>query len=168
MQNRDFKVRELKIEDLDGALSSFEQVASERIYLGTEEVNDRTRQRWLESWADDGKRNLFAVAESEGKIIGGIVLTSLFSPKSDHVRNLGMWVLKDHRGKGVGKALMKYAFSWARRRGDIKRITLEVYASNTSAVNMYTKNGFVFEGVFRNNAVIDGQYVDEIAMALEL
>ncbi len=153
--------------DMEEAAESFRKVASERVYLGTETVPEGTASRWEERWQDNGEKNLFAVALIEGKIVGGLVLTPLFSPKSNHVRNLGMWVLLDHRGAGVGKSLISFAKEWAKGVG-VKRIMLEVYATNLAAINLYLRAGFTFEGCFKGNALINGEYVDELSMAMEL
>ena len=50
-------------------------------------------------------------------------------------------VLKEFRGQGVGRALLKEIESIARDR-DCCKITLEVQENNTSARRLYRRNGF--------------------------
>jgi RimJ/RimL family protein N-acetyltransferase len=48
----------------------------------------------------------------------------------------------------------------------LERIELEVFASNTRAFALYEKLGFVTEGVKRRARKLDGQYDDNVLMAL--
>jgi len=48
----------------------------------------------------------------------------------------------------------------------LTRVELEVFASNTAAISLYTKCGFEREGVKRRARYIDGKYDDIILMAL--
>src|SRR2546430_6058444 len=47
----------------------------------------------------------------------------------------------DHRGKGVGKALVEWASEWARERGH-RKIKLEVGEGNDRARHVYESLGF--------------------------
>lgn len=58
-----------------------------------------------------------------------------------HAHLFLLYVVPEHRRRGVGKALMEYAQTWARARGD-KQIGLQVFSSNTPALNLYNKLGF--------------------------
>lgn len=64
--------------------------------------------------------------------------------------------------QGGGKAynatmmMLKKAFSDL----GLRRVYLSVYSNNYSAINLYEKCGFIFEGEFRKHFVINGQYVD--------
>jgi len=48
----------------------------------------------------------------------------------------------------------------------MERIELEVFASNTAAINLYEKWGFVVEGVKKKTRKLDGLYDDLIVMSL--
>jgi len=82
-----------------------------------------------------------------------------------HVGTLGMGVLRGFRGRGIGTRLMERTIGEAKERG-LERIELEVYASNTPAINLYEKRGFALEGVKKKARKLDGVYDDIIVMAL--
>jgi ribosomal protein S18 acetylase RimI-like enzyme len=44
-------------------------------------------------------------------------------------------------------------------------VDLEVYASNTGALSLYTRCGFVVEGVKRAMRILDGRVDDVVLMA---
>ena len=52
-----------------------------------------------------------------------------------------LYVKPNHRRQGVGTALMRYVESWARSRGD-RQIGLQVFQSNTPALNLYHQLGY--------------------------
>ena len=82
-----------------------------------------------------------------------------------HVGRLGMGLLPHYRGQGLGKRLTVETIRAARLAG-IERVELEVFASNERAVALYRKLGFVTEGVKRRARKLDGQYDDNVVMAL--
>jgi len=82
-----------------------------------------------------------------------------------HSGTLGMGVLNKFRRHGIGQKLTEQTISLARQQG-LERIELEVFASNTPAINLYKKLGFQVEGVKKKARKLDGVYDDLIEMAL--
>ena len=52
-----------------------------------------------------------------------------------------MYVLPEHRGKGVNKKIVDALEAWSRSRG-VTEMQLEVYAGNVSAIRAYEKSGY--------------------------
>lgn len=113
----------------------------------------------------------FIVAEIDGKIVGYIMCKIEFGfsnfrklgfVKKGHVVSVA--VLEDHRGKGLGKALMLEGINGViQRKAD--EIYLEVRVSNTSAIKMYEKLRFETKSRLKSY-YRDGE--DAYLMALEL
>ena len=82
-----------------------------------------------------------------------------------HCGRLGMGVHKSFRRLGLGTRLIERTISRAKGRG-LERIELEVLASNTPAIKLYEKVGFVVEGVKKRARKLDGAYDDLVEMAL--
>jgi ribosomal protein S18 acetylase RimI-like enzyme len=80
---------------------------------------------------------------------------------------LGIGVLKEYRGQGIGKALMGQTLEKAWTLG-FTRIELTVRKANTQALEMYKKFGFCIEGVKRKGVRMDGVYEDLICMGFLL
>lgn len=72
----------------------------------------------------------------------------------------------DARGKGYGseatRLLLRFAFSDL----DLRRVWLHVLGTNARAIRMYENCGFVREGVLRQAAHIDGNYVDVVVLGV--
>lgn len=113
----------------------------------------------------------FLIAELDGKVVGYIMCKLEFGfsnfrklgfVKKGHVVSVA--VLDEHRGKGLGKALMQEATSGLiAKKAD--EIYLEVRISNESAVKMYERLGFVIKTKIRAY-YRDGE--EAYLMALEL
>lgn len=52
-----------------------------------------------------------------------------------------LYVVPEHRRRGIGTALMRYVEDWARTRGD-RQIGLQVFQSNQPALNLYNQMGY--------------------------
>jgi GNAT superfamily N-acetyltransferase len=69
----------------------------------------------------------------------GAAIDQLHGDRHAHVFLL--YVLPEHRRKGIGKALMLHAEAWAKARGD-RQIGLQVFQANHAARNLYDHLGF--------------------------
>jgi hypothetical protein len=152
---------------LSALLRNLKRVVDERAYTWTERVGKEKKEHLLATIRD--RRSLSIVAQFAGKneIIGQLSLTLPGDVrKVSHVRNLSILVVDGYRGRGVGKALMRYAVDWAKRTEGVEKIHLGVFSTNTRAMNLYKDLGFEVEGVLKRQYVINGDYVDEIVMGL--
>jgi ribosomal protein S18 acetylase RimI-like enzyme len=105
------------------------------------------------------------VAISKDKVIGWCDITSQHRPVFAHSGVLGIGVLAEYRGKGIGRALMHAALSKAKEIG-LTRIELMVREKNEPAITLYKKFGFEIEGFHRNAVRIEAVYENHISMAL--
>ncbi|MDX2271290.1 MAG: GNAT family N-acetyltransferase [Cyanobacteriota bacterium] len=51
----------------------------------------------------------------------------------------------DHRRRGLGRTLLLAGETWARQKG-LSGLCLQVFASNQTAIGLYTQTGFVTQG----------------------
>jgi GNAT superfamily N-acetyltransferase len=58
-----------------------------------------------------------------------------------HAHIFLLYVVPEHRRRGIGKALMSYVENWAKTRGDCQ-IGLQVFESNKAALNLYNQLGY--------------------------
>lgn len=77
------------------------------------------------------------VAESEGAIAGFLVARRIASD----IEILNLAVRPDARCRGIGHALIQFAFAWG-KQFDAKSTFVEVRASNRVALQFYRRHGF--------------------------
>lgn len=105
------------------------------------------------------------VALDGERVIGWCDVSPVFGHSRAHVGVLGIALLPEARGRGLGKRLLQAAIdkSWAR---GLTRIELSVRTDNANARALYERLGFEHEGLLRRTTRIDGVYYDSHAMAL--
>jgi len=100
---------------------------------------------------------------ADGKIVGWCDVTPIPFEGMRHVGRLGMGLLPSFRGQGLGRRLVREALSQVFAKS-LKRVELEVFASNKIAVGLYKREGFVIEGVKRFARFLDGAGDDILIM----
>jgi RimJ/RimL family protein N-acetyltransferase len=82
-----------------------------------------------------------------------------------HCGTLGVGLLPEFRGKGIGRKLMQRTIDAAFAFG-LTRIELTVREGNVNAIALYRSLGFETEGLHRNAVSIEGKYENLYSMAL--
>jgi len=82
-----------------------------------------------------------------------------------HRGGLGVGLLPEYRGKGIGRELMRKTIEAAFDFG-LTRIELTVREQNVNAIALYKKFGFETEGLQRNALRLQGRYENLLLMAI--
>lgn len=149
---------------IEGFRSAVDSVAREKKYLAFLEAPslEISRAFVLENIRDNWPH---FVALDRDKVIGWCDITSLHRDIYSHVGVLGIGVISEYRGKGIGKSLIYKAIENAKSIG-LTRIELTVREKNEPAIVLYEKIGFIKEGFHKNAVRIDNKYENHISMAL--
>jgi RimJ/RimL family protein N-acetyltransferase len=125
--------------DVDALLALMEAVADERLYIGTEPGFDRAayRRRFEELVAHPEIQPVF-VAVCDGRVVGQL---SIFR-HAEYGHVVGMLVAAEHRGRGLGRALLDAGIAWAHRHG-VGELSLLVFPHNERALALNRSAGFV-------------------------
>jgi ribosomal protein S18 acetylase RimI-like enzyme len=107
------------------------------------------------------------VALVNDRVVGWCDVIPIDRPVCAHIGTLGLGIIGEYRGQGIGKALMQAAIAQARASG-LTRIELTVRGSNLKAQTLYRNLGFVDEGRKERGARVDGEYEDVLMMGLLL
>ncbi|PWU16592.1 MAG: GNAT family N-acetyltransferase [Bdellovibrio sp.] len=161
-------IRSAEGRDAAQILALGKSVMDEGIYTLTEsdELDFTVEQEaeWIRSHQDHPAK-LILVAEFEERVVGILDFSNGHRRRIAHHGEFGMSVMKPWRDKGVGKALLGSLLAWAERNLTIEKINLKVHATNSRAIGLYEKFGFVEEGrQKRDLRLARDQYVDSILM----
>jgi len=119
--------------------------------------------RLSQAAADDGPEDAVSfIIDVDGRAVGSASLFSI-DPLARHAE-AGISLLPDARGRGIGTAAMSQLVEFAFVRRNLRRIHLQVIASNAAAIRCYEKAGFVLEGRLREHAWVRGAYEDIVVM----
>lgn len=94
----------------------------------------------------DNKLAYWLVAVEDGRVCGYIGSQTVMGETD--MMNVG--VHPDHRRKGIGERLIRSLVESLKGEMDSHSLTLEVRASNASAIALYTKLGFTQIGLRKN------------------
>ena len=108
--------------------------------------------------ADKETRFVFAICFGD-KAIGSI---GVFRRDNVHryTAEIGYYIAEPYWGKGITTEAVRQMCAYIFKNTDIVRIFAEPYAHNSASCRVLEKAGFQFEGVLRQNAIKNGQFVD--------
>jgi RimJ/RimL family protein N-acetyltransferase len=109
--------------------------------------------------------DLFLIAEMNGIRIGELNLRRGSRAAFKHSAVLGISVAREWRNRRIGSALMQRAIHWAAGEGALRRIELNVFATNAAAIRLYQRFGFVIEGRRKDAVGVGNGFVDDFVMA---
>lgn len=123
-------------------------------------LNDPAISKYVEGWGRKGDVGYIALDEA-GKALGSIT-ARIFEENSpghgyvdEETPELGMALLEQYRGKGLGTALMRTLLDELRRQG-IRQVSLSVDPNNY-AVKLYRKFGFEEIGICGTSITMVGR-----------
>jgi ribosomal protein S18 acetylase RimI-like enzyme len=163
----DVEIRPARARDAAPFVEMWRSVVEEGRWVRSETVAHPTRvyrARFRRPWTDEEAQ---IVAVEGERVVGHLYIQRERHPVTRHVATLGIAVAPDRRGEGIGAALLDEAIRWARGAG-VEKIVLSVYPSNTAAISLYRRFGFVDEGRLSRQSRRSGGYLDEILMGLWL
>ena len=160
------QVRDATAADAEAIARIYNEGIEDRVAtLETERRDAAERASWL---AARGERHPVLVAEDENGLAGWASLNP-FSPRPAYrfVADFSVYVERSARGSGVGRALLAALIAEARRLG-YHKLVLAAFPFNAAGTALYRRAGFREVGVYREQGVLDGRWVDTVVMELLL
>lgn len=141
-------------------------VARERRYLA---LLQAPALEDVQAFVTQGLRDGVArvVAKAGGRVVGWCDIQPGWPDTVRHRGSLGMGVLPEFRGQGIGWRLLESCLNLAHQAG-ITRVELETRSDNEPALRLYLRMGFETEGIKRRGMCVDGEYQQTTVMALLL
>ncbi|EKN71314.1 hypothetical protein BABA_02242 [Neobacillus bataviensis LMG 21833] len=155
-------IRDIKEQDIKYVQEIYNQGIEDRIATLETETKDIS---YMKDWSEKHNGRFKAiVAEQEGQVVGWASLNQYNNRCAyDGVADLSVYISREFRGKGIGKILLVELESLAKENG-FHKMVLFTFPFNQLGQGLYNKVGFREVGVFKNQGILDGQYVDVMAM----
>lgn len=154
------KLREYKKSDTDRLvqLANNENVSR---YLVDSFPYPYTRKD-AEWWIDIGcKKNgaITRVIVYQEEFVGGIGIQPKIGWKS-HLAEIGYWLGEEYWGRGIGTEALGIMTHLALSAGKYKKLFAPVLGPNRASMEVLEKNGYILEGILKQEVFKGGQYYD--------
>jgi L-amino acid N-acyltransferase YncA len=151
-------LRPARAGDAEAVCRIYNQGIEDRVAtLETELRTPEERREWL---AARDPRHPVIVAESEDAIAGwGSLNVFNARPAYRHVADFSVYVERAWRGKGVGHRILELA-----REIGYRKMVLATFPTNEGGVKLYERLGFSRVGVYHEQGMLDGHWVDTLIM----
>lgn len=148
--------------DADAICAIYNQGIEDRIAtLETRLRTPKEQREWLRSRSP---RHPVIVAECNSRVIGWGSLNSFNARQAyDYVADFSVYVERPHRGKGVGRQLLDRLTALARELG-YHKLVLAMFPTNMIGLALYQECGFREVGVYQEQGLLDGKWVDVLVM----
>jgi len=135
------RIRPASLSDLDAMWNIFRSVvaAGEALPFSDEFDRETFRAHWF------GAQTSY-VADDGAEVLGMYKLGSNYPGRGSHVASATYLVAPAAQGKGIGRALLLHSLEQARSAGYVAMQFNYVVSTNTPAVELYRKLGFVVAG----------------------
>lgn len=129
-------------------------------------VHEPRHEEWFRSVTADADRVIFAIREvTAGRLVGTVQLIDLHPLHRTAELTIRIGGDAD-RGRGYGSEAVMLMARYAFEHRNLQRVWLKVFADNARAVRAYEKAGLQHEGLLRRACFVDGQWRDELVMAV--
>jgi phosphinothricin acetyltransferase len=156
-------VRHASPDDAASIARIYNQGIEDRVAtLETQRRSADERAQWL---AARGPRHPVLVAvDDAGQVLGWGSLNQ-FNPRPayDHVADFSVYVGREQRGRGVGDALLGALEQRAREIG-YHKLVLAAFPNNAAGMRLYERHGFATVGIYHEQGLLDGRWVDVVVM----
>ncbi|MBP1046960.1 GNAT family N-acetyltransferase [Enterococcus sp. BWM-S5] len=163
-------IREAIPDDAQQIIDVLQKVAVETPYLvmdgnGEPMIIEDMEHNLAELY--DSPNNTLMVATLDGQIVGTASVSASKQKRMEHLGEIGISVLKEYWGFGLGRTMIEALIDWAFEGGIIHRLELTVQERNERAIKLYEKIGFQTEAVMSRGAKTDdGEFLDVRLMSL--
>ncbi|WP_412077136.1 GNAT family N-acetyltransferase [Streptomyces xanthophaeus] len=160
-------LRPVTVKDVPALMPMFRDAEAMRLtgdhdYAEPDEAEIRA---WYATRHDqDGRLDLAVVDRATGAVIGEVVLNEWDS--GNESCSFRICLVPGTSGRGLGTEATRLIVGYGFEQLGLHRISLEVYAFNPRARHVYTKVGFVPEGVLRDALLWEGERVDALTMSI--
>ncbi|WP_408958566.1 GNAT family N-acetyltransferase [Natrinema sp. 74] len=166
-EDLEFHIRPARQEDLTGIVGAIRRVVEEKTYIEAESVADEIDHENALLRHNELESRMFFVATVEDDVVGWVHLYAPELEKLAHTAELTVGVLEEYRGHGVGSHLLSRGLEWAGSNG-YEKVYQSVPSTNEEAIAFLEAHEWETEAIREDHYKLNGHYVDEVMMAVEL
>lgn len=164
---KDFLLRQFKKGD---ETSLRQHINHKDIYRNTLRIpypyTPKHARDWIKRCVEQEKKKeqkltSFAI-DINGQVVGSVSLSDI---NQKHKAELGYWLSKKYRNKGIMTQAVKLVSRYGFDKLKLKRIYASVYPKNTASKKVLEKNGYKPEGLLKKNYKKNNKLLDAMLYA---
>ncbi|MED1741007.1 GNAT family protein [Bacillus swezeyi] len=156
-------IRPVRQDDAADIIEAVKDVIETGVYIQKERPRTfEEEQAFIQEMRE--KDNMYAAVEIDGKVYGIARVIRGELQMKKHTGLFRTWLHRRAQGLGIGKEIMSYTLNWCRLH-QLHKLCLTVFSSNEAALSLYKKNGFIIEGIQKEQVLSNGVFEDEVLMA---
>lgn len=163
-------IREATAADATQLTNVMATISEQTEYLALDELGMDLSLDLLQQQLDllyQSPANVLLLALDDNEIVGTASISSRDEKRIAHIGEVGISILKEYWGFGLGSVLMEELIEWSKKTNIIRRLELSVQKQNKAAIHLYQKFGFHTEAVMKRGALSDqGIFLDCLLMSL--
>lgn len=157
------KIRKVEEKDLNEVLEIYNQGIEDRI--ATLEVEQKNYE-YIRSWFQihQGRYTALVALNSREKVVGWASINP-YNQREVYkgVGEISVYIHRNFRGKGIGQKLLEQLELEA-KKNDFYKLVLFTFSFNSLGLSLYKKMKFRVVGIFQKQGILDGEFVDVMAM----
>ena len=162
MRKSRFEIRKAKAEDATAVATIYNQGVDERLAtFNTEHVTVEERREKITKGGD--KHPILVATLADSNHVVGWASISPYSPRACYagIGEVSIYVQKEFRGQGIGKALLQSLIDAAAQQGYWKLIE-RIFVFNQASRNLCKELGFREVGIHEKHGKLDGKWIDVV------
>ena len=164
-------IREAEGSDSRQVLDYLKLVSAETDFLtfgpGEFELSEKQESEYLDNCLN-AENCLYLLAFIEENLVGILCFSAGSRSRVRHTGELHTSVRQSYWDIGIASALIDSLIEWAHTTEIIKKINLQVRADNHRAIALYSRKGFIIEGLVKKEIFVNGIYYDNLLMGFEI
>ena len=154
-------IRRARIEDLQELLDIYNyEVVNGVATFDEVPVTYEQRIEWFEE--HQGKYILL-VEERDGKVAGYASVSKLFPKPAYNISGeVSVYVGKEFRRQGIGKALLKELLVQTEKEGNFISLFSLITGTNEASIHLHEKLGFTYAGAMKASGMKFGKHLDVV------
>jgi L-amino acid N-acyltransferase YncA len=156
------EIRKALEADLVAILSIYNQGIEDRIATLEEKQKDRD---YIQDWFEKHQGRYGVLVAVKEELVLGWASINPYSTRCAYegVGDISIYVQREHRGKGIGKQLLQNLERLG-KENNFYKFVLFTFPFNGIGQSLYRHSGYREVGVFQNQGVLDGEFIDVMAM----
>jgi UDP-4-amino-4,6-dideoxy-N-acetyl-beta-L-altrosamine N-acetyltransferase len=162
----DVQIRPISNQDTQNIIKWRNNPSVQKNFIFRTPLNEKLHSEWMQNKVEKGEVAQFIIRDkSSNQDVGSVYLRDI-----DHCNKkaeFGIFIGEDEaRGKNIGTQSTSLILQHAFEQLDLNKVFLRVFDVNTGAIKSYEKSGFVKEGLFRQDVIIDNHPYNVIFMGI--